>query len=402
MSRRPFRASWWAFGLSPLAAVFFFASPAPAGPPGPWVFIPPPGSSTTSTGATMSTTTAATTTATVGPKGTATSAVTPVAVDGMDRSKKATVVLERNKKPIALGILLEGKPFILTARSPIVAGTGDVDVKFPETNFTTKARMVHEDAAWDLAILVPQSAAGQIGAKASDVDPLSTTVSFSSFVLLKTGKVQPQGASILGRRDFLSPDGETLKDALSIDNKALAIGTPIVDGTGGVVAMITRACAPGSPKVTVAGKGVCMPQLFGVPLSQVKKFLKSAPPDPHPFTAVLGVNGATDPMGVRVTEVKPGSAAFAAGIKPNDDIIVSVDAQVVKSMDDLRERLDKHSPGDVITLLVARAGAIREVKCTLKDDSTVAAPSLPPTAYTPLPPLPPIPSVVIKPVPMKK
>jgi S1-C subfamily serine protease len=166
--------------------------------------------------------------------------------------------------------------------------------------------------------------------------------------------------------------------------------------------MITRACAPGSPKVTVAGKGVCMPQLFGVPLSQVKKFLKSAPPDPHPFTAVLGINGTTDPMGVRVTEVKPGSAAFAAGIKPNDDIVVSVDAQVVKSMDDLRDKIDKHSPGDVITLLVARAGAIREVKCTLKDDSTVAAPSLPPTAYTPLPPLPPIPSVVIKPVPMKK
>ena len=397
---RPLRASWLVFGLSPIAAVLFTASPAPAGPPGPWVFIPPPGSSTTATAGTATTTTAATT-ATTG-KTASSSAVTPVVLDGMDRSKKATVVLERNKKPIALGVLLEGKPFILTARSPIVAGAGDVDVRFPETNFTTKARMVHEDAAWDLAILVPQSATGQIGAKASDTDPLSTTVSFSSFVLLKTGKVQGQPASILGRRDFLSPDGETLKDALSIDNKALAIGTPIVDGTGGVVAMITRACAPGSPKVTVAGKGVCMPQLFGVPLSQVKKFLKSAPPDPHPFTAVLGVNGATDPMGVRVTEVKPGSAAFAAGIKPNDDIIVSVDAQVVKSMDDLRDKIDKHSPGDVVTLLVARAGAIREVKCTLKDDSTVAAPSLPPTAYMPLPPLPPMPSVVIKPVPMKK
>lgn len=396
MVRRPLRVSWLAFGLSPLVAALFVASPAPAGPPGPWVFIPPPGGTTT--GATT-----AVTTMTATGKSSSTSSTTSAPLDGMERAKRATVVLERAKKPIALGVLLEGKPFILTARSPVVAGAGDVDVRFPESGYTTKARMVHEDAAWDLAILVMQTPpSGQLGVKASDVDPLSTTVSFSSFVLLKTGKVQSQPAQILGRRDFLSPEGDTLKDALSVDNKALAIGTPLVDASGGVVAMVARACAPGSPKVTIGGKGVCMPQLFGVALPQVKKFLKTAPADPHPFTAVLGVVGASDPMGVRVTDVRAGSAAFAAGIKANDDIIVSIDSQVVKTMEELNAKLDKHSPGDVVTLLVARAGAIREVKATLKDDESTKTPSLPPTAFTPLPPLPPLPSVVIKPVPMKK
>ncbi|GAC1552616.1 MAG: hypothetical protein NVS3B10_14720 [Polyangiales bacterium] len=207
---------------------------------------------------------------------------------------------------------------------------------------------------------------------------------------------------MLGRRDYLSPDGDTLKDALSVDNKALASGTPIVDGSGGVVAIVGRACAPGSPKASIAGKGMCIPQLFGAPLSQLKKFLKSAPLDPHPFAAILGISGGADPLGVRVPDVKPGSAAAAAGLKANDDVIISVEGQVVRTIDELHEKIAKHSPGDVITLLVARAGSVREAKVTLKDDDSAKSPTLPPTAYTPLPPLPPLPNIVIKPVPMGK
>ena len=391
----------WAWAASPLAlvALLVFAPDASAGPPGPWVFIPPPGSST---GAVPGSGASNNTTTVPKPFGPTASSKDAPKEDGMEVVRKATVVLERGKKAIALGVLLADRSFILTARSAVLSAPGDVDVRFPDSNTTTKAKLVHEDAAWDLALLVPQTAKGEEGARASDTDPLSTSVSFSSFVLLKTGKLQAQPANLLGRRDYLSPDGDTLKDALSIDNKALAIGTPIVDGNGGVVAIVGRACAPGSPKATIAGKGICMPQLFGTPLAQLKKFLKSAPLNPRPFAAILGISGAPDPLGVRVTDVRAGSAAAAAGLRASDDVVISVDGQVVRTIDELHEKIAKHSPGDVVTLLVARAGGIREAKVPLKDDDSVKSSSLPPTAYTPLPPLPPLPNIVIKPVPMGK
>ena len=77
---------------------------------------------------------------------------------------------------------------------------------------------------------------------------MSPTQSFSTFVLLKTGKVQPQTTAVLGKREYLAPDGEILKDALSVDPKNVAIGTPLGDSNGGVVAVVGRACAPGTGK----------------------------------------------------------------------------------------------------------------------------------------------------------
>ncbi len=404
MSRSPrwARLTPLVFGISPLVAAILVAGNAPAGPPGPWVFIPPPGSSTT----TATTTTAATTvgTGTAKPVGTTTASKD----DGMEKARKATVVIQRNKKPVALGVLLSERNFILTARSPLVTGaTGDLEIVFPESNTTTKAKMVHEDVEWDLALIVAQTTKGTDGVKSAETDPLSTSITFSTFVLLKTGKVQAQATQVLGKRDFLSPEGETLKDALSLDTKSLAIGTPLVDAGGGVVAMVARACAPGSPKATIAGKGVCLPQLFGVPLPIVRKFLKSAPANVQPFTPYIGLAGVADPLGVKVTTVTAGSPAAAAGIKPNDDVVMTVDNAVVRNNDELHEKINKHAPGDVITLLVAKAGVVREVKVTLKT-SEEPEPGGPPSAKTPLPPsattplgLPPMPTIVIKPQPKK-
>jgi len=351
-----------------------------AAPPGPWTFIPPPGGSSGPKiviklpGATPSASTAPSASG---------SAAKPL--DGMERARLATVVIERSKKPIALG-----------------GGTGDLEVRFPESNTTIKAKLVHEDGAWDLALLVPASTKGTEGAKASDADPLSSTATFSTFVLLKTGKVQPQTTAVLGRRDYLSPEGEVLKDALSIDTKNVAIGTPLVDGTGGVVAMIGRACAPGSNKpLPGGGKTPCVPSLFGTPLSAIRKFLKSAPAIKAP-TPWLGVVGLTDKLGVRIIQVQPGSPAATAGLKPWDgadgDAVIAVDGGLVKTADELSEHVKKRSPGEEMKLLVTRAGSVREVKVTLKssDDGpdapapTKPPPPISPTNVTPLPPLPPL------------
>ncbi len=371
------------------------AKDAPAGPPGPWVWIPPPGSTTSPTATVAATSASGATTSSAGAKG----------PEGFDRTHHAIVVIERDKRPIALGVLLNERSVVLTARSPIAASTGgDLEIRYPDIG-TVKAKMVHEDAAWDLALVVPQSTKGVAGANASASDPLAPAATFSTYVLLKTGKTQPQATPVLGKRDYLSPDGQTLKDALSLDPaKAIAIGGPLVDADGGVVALVTRACAPGGAPVAGA-KSMCTPTLFGVPLAQVRSFLKSAPASARAPSAWLGAVGLTEPLGVRVVSVEPGSPAAAAGIKPGDpltaDVIVAVDGDLTRTADALSDKIRRHSPGDVVSLLLANAGHIREVKVTLKgtDDASATPPPPKPTATaTPAPsiitlPLPPIPSI---------
>ncbi|MGZ3420003.1 MAG: PDZ domain-containing protein [Polyangiales bacterium] len=383
--------------LAPMAAALLLARPAPAGPPGPWVFIPPPGGSAPAKPkpAPSGKGSVAPLPSVLGP-----GVIAPPGPEGMERARIATVVIERGKKPIALGILLSEKNVILTARSPIVLGGGTegLEVRFPESNQTTKVKLHHEDEPWDLALLVPYSAKGTVGANASDSDPTSPSATFSTFVLLKNGKVQPQSTAILGRRDYLSPDGETLKDALSIDPKNVAIGTPLVDANGGVVGLVGRACAPGTGKA--GAKSTCSPALFSATIKQIRQFLKTSPPIKAP-TPWLGVVGLTDKVGVRVIQVQEGSPAATAGLKGGDaasaDYVLAVDGVLVKTSEELSEQVKKHAPGDDVKLLCARAGIVREVKVTLKDaegeSSSGKAPSSPvpiPSILVPLPPLPPV------------
>lgn len=376
---------------SPLVlGALLVAREAPAGPPGPWVWIPPPGTTASTPGSTAATSASG-------------AASAGKAEGGLVRTSRAIVVIERDKKPIALGVLLNERSVVLTARSPIVASAaGELEIRYPDIG-AVKAKLVHEDANWDLAIVVPQSTKGVAGVNASTADPLAPSATFHTFVLLKTGKTQPQATPVLGKRDYLSPEGQTLKDALTLDPaKAIAIGGPLVDANGGVVAMVTRACAPGAAPAAGA-KTTCVPTLFGVPLSQVRAFLRSAPASARAPSAWLGVVGLGEALGVRIVAVDAGSPAATAGLKAGDaasaDTIIAVDGQLMRTADALNDAIRRHSPGDVITLLVANAGKIRDVKVTLKgtDDATSTPPAPKPTTRAttspsvitlPLPPLP--------------
>lgn len=378
---------------SPLVlGALLVARDAPAGPPGPWVWIPPPGTTASTPGSTAATSASASPSASAGKP-----------EDGLVRTSRAIVVIERDKKPIALGVLLNERSVVLTARSPIVASTvGELEIRYPDIG-AVKAKLVHEDANWDLAIVVPASTKGVPGANASTADPLAPSATFHTFVLLKTGKTQPQATPVLGKRDYLSPEGQTLKDALTLDPaKAIAIGGPLVDANGGVVAVVTRACAPGAAPAAGA-KSTCVPTLFGVPLSQVRAFLKSAPASARAPSAWLGVVGLTEPLGVRIVAVDAGSPAASAGLKAGDassaDTILAVDSELTRTADALNDAIRRHSPGDVVTLLVANGGKIRDVKVTLKgsDDASSSPPAPKPTTTAipspsvitlPLPPLP--------------
>ena len=74
--------------------------------------------------------------------------------------------------------------------------------------------------------------------------------------------------------------------------------------------------------------------------------------------------GAKTERGVVVREVREGSAAAEAGLRPGD-VIVEVNRKPVTSPEDLRQALDRHGKGSPMLLLVERAGTSLFVTVTV-------------------------------------
>ena len=76
---------------------------------------------------------------------------------------------------------------------------------------------------------------------------------------------------------------------------------------------------------------------------------------PHRGGSVLGINGRTDPKGCRLARVFPDYPAYKAGLQVGD-IIVGFGDDTIKNLDDLQVLLNKHKPGEEITLAVLKGG----------------------------------------------
>jgi S1-C subfamily serine protease len=68
--------------------------------------------------------------------------------------------------------------------------------------------------------------------------------------------------------------------------------------------------------------------------------------------------------GAFVQNVEPGSAGADAGIR-EEDIVIAVDGDPVGSSEELTVAIDKHAPGDTVTIEVVRGGSSTELKATL-------------------------------------
>ncbi len=80
--------------------------------------------------------------------------------------------------------------------------------------------------------------------------------------------------------------------------------------------------------------------------------------------AMLGVGGENHASGVRVTEVRPGTAAAAAGIVLGD-IIATIDGHPLPDFDRLTARVAQHQPGDKIDVEILRGDQKTKVSVTL-------------------------------------
>jgi serine protease Do len=279
------------------------------------------------------------------------------------------VVLERAKRTLGLGTVLNGDGRVLTALSALGDGR-NVEARYADGTLLP-VRLGHADRVRDLALLVPQSAKKRQGLRASrDATPTATPL--RSFAVAG-GKVSP-GATITpdaaSTTVFQGVDGRPLAGAVAFGAAlpATSAGSPLVDASGEVVAVVGQAC-----RRTQAG---CVATMVGIPVGAVREFLGKAPQSAAIPTTWIGVDGVAEDTGsvrgVRVQSAR--GPAATAGLRAgkdakSGDLIVAVDAVPVTTPEALKESIENHAVGDTIDVLVFGGGRFRHLTLV-----TVAAP----------------------------
>jgi serine protease Do len=292
---------------------------------------------------------------------------------------RGVVALETNGVPVAIGTVLSGDGRVLTALSGL-GGADGADVRYADGT-VVHAKVGRSDRASDLALLIPQSLKRTEGLVASAVNPLGLDL---RAVLPAHGvHLGPAMAAVKGQVDAHARDGAALSQMFDVDLKGPSIaGAPLLDSTGGVVAVLVRACKGPSAEAAPApedtsgvwshavaspqpARQACRPVILGAPVSTIRSFLSQAPSAPW-----LGIRGEPELSGgvhgVRVVAVAPASPAEKASLKPTSDLIVAVDGHPLDTPEKLAEIIAKHSPGDTVKLLVLSSDQFRDVSVALR------------------------------------
>ena len=97
------------------------------------------------------------------------------------------------------------------------------------------------------------------------------------------------------------------------------------------------------------------------------RFRAPAPPAPdRPARAWLGMGTRNDAGRLVVTQVRRDTPAFAAGLNVDDEILAIDDFRV--RADQLAQRLEAYTPGDSVTLLVARRDQLLRLPATFGEE----------------------------------
>lgn len=300
------------------------------------------------------------------PSGARSPNVISAASKGSESARRSLVVVERDGRPLSLGFILADDGRILTARSPL-GDTSVVEIRFAD-GARSRARLQHEDADWDLALLAPAMNRQSHGLAASEA-PSGPAARLTAFT---AASHRPQAVPVLirGRTTFLGQESRRL-DALELAASLgpSDLGTPIVDETGAVVALATRGCL----LVEGGGGEACLPIPVGAPVAVLRRFLSGAkaPLPPQPWLGARVVADATPhARGVRIQAVQPRSPADEARLRggpaEQGDLVVAVDGHPVTSPEALAEAIRSRSVGDSVMLLVLAGGQFREVPVVLR------------------------------------
>jgi serine protease Do len=265
------------------------------------------------------------------------------------------------------GFIVSTDGYILT-NNHVVDGASEVRVRLLDRR-EFKAKVVGRDPNTDVAVIkidaknltpapLGNSEASRVGEWVLAVgNPLGENLTFTvtqGIISAKGRALQLPGRSQMSIQDFIQTDA-----AINPGNS----GGPLVNVNGEVIGINS---AIESPTGYNAGYG------FAVPIDLARSVMTQIIKHGHVQRAAIGVQvreasaddaayvGLDEIRGVLVNDFSDDkSAAKQAGIQPGD-VIVSVDGKRVDYVAQLQEAIAFRSPGDVVSVEVARKGGTRE------------------------------------------
>jgi S1-C subfamily serine protease len=146
-------------------------------------------------------------------------------------------------------------------------------------------------------------------------------------------------------------------------------GGPLLDSAGRLIGVNAQIASPSGAS---AGIG------FAIPVDEVNRVVPRLIRDGKVVRPALGivalpgtVNEALKlPKGVGIVQITAGGPAAKGGLQPfkraddggvmQGDVITAIDDEAVATLDDLLTQLERHNPGDSVTLTLWRAGKTRK------------------------------------------
>lgn len=148
-------------------------------------------------------------------------------------------------------------------------------------------------------------------------------------------------------------------------------GGPLLNSCGQVIGINSAKISASYGSASVEGLG------FAIPINEAKtivdELIYNGYVTGRPQIGISGVDLSESnsnylgiPMGVYVRAVSKGSAAEIAGIKPGD-VIIGIEDEAIKTMDELNTIKNNYKAGDTITLKIYRTGEDIDIRLTLQD-----------------------------------
>ncbi len=267
------------------------------------------------------------------------------------------------------GVIWDADGIVVT-NNHVVAGANEVHVVFASGRSAT-ARVRATDPLSDLAILEVDAdglPAVEFSTDLPDVgelavaigNPLGLQNTVTAGIVSGVHRAIPGGPETQALVDLIQTDA-----AISPGNS----GGALVDAEGRVVGINVAYIPPAARAVSIG---------FAIPAGTVVDVVEQLLEDGRAEHAFLGVRPAeltpqvaerfdieTD-VGVLVFAIVEGSAAEEAGLEAGD-VIVSVDGEEMRRVEDLLSFLRQRSPGDTVEIDIVRGGEEQTVSATLQD-----------------------------------
>jgi S1-C subfamily serine protease len=276
---------------------------------------------------------------------------------------------------IGSGVIIDSAGDILTNNhviSEAATDNGVIQVTFSDQS-TAGAKIVGRDPSTDLAVIQVRHAKLTVAAlgDSSKIAVGDPVIAIGSPLGLEN-TVTAGIISALNRPVPVSGDGSDTNAVLDAIQTDAAInpgnsGGALVDSSGAVIGINSAIASLGSDSSSGQPGNVGLG--FAIPINYARSIAQQLIRTGKAVHATIGINGSddTDASGQRgalIKQIIPGGAAAAAGLRAGDVITVA-DSTLITSYGELMLVLQRHNPGDAITVRYFRGSEESDVKVTL-------------------------------------